>query len=169
MLSAEILIIMTVYKPSYWSNILIPNDHISFSHIFLPFHTLHGVLKARILKWFAILFSSGPHFVRTFHHDPSGLGSPTWHGSQFHWVRQGCGPCDRFDWFSVIVAFILSALWQIRIRGWWNLLDRLTVGETRSCFDGRGCDQQIFNPTFCWWVGLCSLPVVWPETKLWWR
>ena len=29
--------------------------------IILPFHTVHGVLKARILKWFAIPFSSGPH------------------------------------------------------------------------------------------------------------
>ena len=29
------------------------------------FHTVHGVLKARILKWFAIPFSSEPHFVRT--------------------------------------------------------------------------------------------------------
>ena len=28
------------------------------------FHTVHGVLKARILKWFAIPFSSGPRFVR---------------------------------------------------------------------------------------------------------
>ena len=27
--------------------------------IILPFHTVHGVLKARILKWFAIPFSSG--------------------------------------------------------------------------------------------------------------
>ena len=26
----------------------------------LPFHTVHGVLKAKILKWFAIPFSSGP-------------------------------------------------------------------------------------------------------------
>ena len=39
--------------------------------IFLPFHTVHRVLKARILKWFAIPFSSGPHFVRTLHHDPN--------------------------------------------------------------------------------------------------
>ena len=38
-------------------------------------------LKARILKWFAIPFSSGPHFVRALHHDPSFLGGPTWHGS----------------------------------------------------------------------------------------
>ena len=28
------------------------------------FHTVHGVLKARILKWFAIAFSSGTSFVR---------------------------------------------------------------------------------------------------------
>ena len=32
--------------------------------IFLPFHTVHGVLKARTLKWFAIPLSSGPHSVR---------------------------------------------------------------------------------------------------------
>ena len=25
---------------------------------------MHGVLKARILKWFAISFYSGPHFVK---------------------------------------------------------------------------------------------------------
>ena len=40
--------------------------HILF---FLPFHTVHGVLKARILKWFAIYFSRRPHFVRTLHHE----------------------------------------------------------------------------------------------------
>ena len=39
----------------------------------LPFHAVHGALKARILKGFAIPFSSGPHFVRTLHHDPSVL------------------------------------------------------------------------------------------------
>ena len=31
--------------------------------IFLPFHTVHGVLKARMLKQFAIPFSSGPSLV----------------------------------------------------------------------------------------------------------
>ena len=31
--------------------------------IILPFHTFHGVLKARIRKWFAIPFSSGPHHI----------------------------------------------------------------------------------------------------------
>ena len=42
----------------------------SFSVLsFLPFHTVHGVLKARILKWFAIPCSSGPHFVWTLELD----------------------------------------------------------------------------------------------------
>ena len=44
--------------------------------IILPFHTVHGVLKARILKWFAIPFSSGPQSVRSLHHDPPVLGCP---------------------------------------------------------------------------------------------
>ena len=46
-----------------------PREFIFQCSIFLPFHTVHGVLKARVLKWFAIPFSSGPCFVRTLHHD----------------------------------------------------------------------------------------------------
>ena len=56
----------------------------------MPFHTVHGVLKARILKWLAIPFSSGPHSVRLLHHDPPVLGCPA-DMAQFHWVKQGCG------------------------------------------------------------------------------
>ena len=63
---------------------------------FFPFHITHGVLKAIILKWFATSFFSKPHFVRTLHQDPSILGGPTWHGSYFYWIREGCGPCDQF-------------------------------------------------------------------------
>ena len=55
-----------------------PVEFIFQCPIFLPFHTVHGVLKARILKWFAI--SSGPHSVRPLHHDPPVLGGPTRHG-----------------------------------------------------------------------------------------
>ena len=40
-------------------------------HIFLPFNSVHGVLKARILMSFAIPFSSGPLSVRPLHHDLS--------------------------------------------------------------------------------------------------
>ena len=62
--------------------------------VFLPFHTVHGVLKARILKWFAIPFSSGPRFVRTLHHDPSVWVTLHSMAHSFN-VRQGCGPCDQ--------------------------------------------------------------------------
>ena len=75
-------ILSGVISPLIFSSILgtcRPGEFIFLYPIFLPFHTVHGVLKARILKWFAIPFSSGPHFVRTLHHDPSVLGDPTWH------------------------------------------------------------------------------------------
>ena len=70
-----------------------PGKFNSQCHIFLSFHTVHGFLKAKMLRWFANPFSSGPRFVRILHHDPSILGAPTQHASQFHWVRQGC---DQF-------------------------------------------------------------------------
>ena len=41
----------------------------------------YPTLKARILKWLAIPFSSGPHSVRPLHHDLPVLGGPTRHGS----------------------------------------------------------------------------------------
>ena len=65
---------------AYWA----PTDLMSSSFSvlsFFPFHTVYGVLKARILKWFSIPFSSGPCFVRTLYHDQSVLGGTTWHGS----------------------------------------------------------------------------------------
>ena len=46
-----------------------------------PFPTVHGVLGARILEWFAISFSRGPHFVRNLHYDPHILDGPAPHGS----------------------------------------------------------------------------------------
>ena len=56
----------------YW----VPTDlgSSSFNVIFFPFHIFHGVLKARILKWFAIAFSCGPRFARALYHDPSVSG-----------------------------------------------------------------------------------------------
>ena len=60
---------------TYW-----PGEFLFQYPIILPFHTVHGFLKARILKWFAIPFSSGPRSVRPLHHDLSILGGPTRHG-----------------------------------------------------------------------------------------
>ena len=60
---------------TYW-----PGELLFQCPIFLPFRTVHEVFKARILKWFAIPFSSTPRFVRTLHHDLSVLGCPARHG-----------------------------------------------------------------------------------------
>ena len=53
-------------------------------------YTVYGVLKARILKWCAVPFSSGPCFVRTLHHGLSLVALPGMAHSFI--VRQGCGP-----------------------------------------------------------------------------
>ena len=85
-----------------------PGEFIFQCPVFLPFHTVHGVLKARILKWFAIPFSSGPHSVRPLHHDPSILGGPTRHGllSQTRLWSMWSGWLVCCD-----CGFRLSALW----------------------------------------------------------
>ena len=44
---------------TYW-----PGEFIFQCPIFLPFHTVHGVLKARMRKSFAIPFFSGPHLSK---------------------------------------------------------------------------------------------------------
>ena len=70
----HLFILSGIISPLISSSILgtyQPEEFIFQYPIFLPFHTVHGVLKARVLKWFAIPFSSGPRFVRT-------LTRPSW-------------------------------------------------------------------------------------------
>ena len=79
-----LFILSRVISPQFSSSILgtyHPGEFIFQYPIFLPFHTVHGVLKARILKWLAIPFSRGSHFAINLNHDLSVLGGPTWHGS----------------------------------------------------------------------------------------
>ena len=40
---------------------------------------------------------------------------------------------------------------------WW---ESLTEGETGSCSDGQMMLSKSFIEFFCWWVGLCSLPII---------
>ena len=79
----------------------------------IAFPTVHGVLKARILKWLAIPFSSGPRSVRPLHHDLPALVCPAgmaW----FHWVRQGCGSREirltsfLWVWFQCVCPLMPS-------------------------------------------------------------
>ena len=63
----HLFILSGVIPPLFSSSILgtyQPGEFIFQCPIFLPFHTVHGVLKARMLKWFAIPLSSGPCFVK---------------------------------------------------------------------------------------------------------
>ena len=60
----HLFILSGVISPQISSSILDTYQHGEFIFqcpIFLPFHAIYGVLKARILKWFAIPFSNGPH------------------------------------------------------------------------------------------------------------
>ena len=79
----SLFILSGAISPVFSSSILgtyQPGEFIFQYHLFAFSYCSWG-FKARILKWFAIPFSSGPHFVRTLHHDPSILGGPTQHGS----------------------------------------------------------------------------------------
>ena len=74
---------------AYWAPTDLGSSSFSVLSFCLFICTVHGVLKARLLKWFAIPFSTGPHSVRPLHHNPPVLGgsaaaipllSPTRHG-----------------------------------------------------------------------------------------
>ena len=88
-------------------------------HIFLPFHTVYGVLKARIVKWFAISSSSGPCVVRTLHH---GLSWVALCSMAHSFIELDKAVVYEISLISFLwLVFILSALWGIRIRGLWKL------------------------------------------------
>ena len=59
----HLFILSGVISPLISSSILgtyLPGEFIFQCPIFLSFHTVHGVLKAKLLEWFVIPFSSGP-------------------------------------------------------------------------------------------------------------
>ena len=58
----------------------------SSSALSFAFSYCHQVLKARIQKWFAIPFSSGPHSVRPLHHHGSWV---TLHGMAHSFIELG--------------------------------------------------------------------------------
>ena len=91
------------YWAPYW-----PGEFLFQYPIILPFHTVHGVIKARILKWFAIPFSSGPLSVRPLHHDRLGWPYMTWPS----FIELDKLWSMWLDWLVVCYCgFSLSALW----------------------------------------------------------
>ena len=81
----------------------------------------------------------------------------------------------------ILVSFLwlwlsVFPLWR-RIRGLCKLSDGrdwlwgklgLALWGSWVLLCGQGHAQQIFHPIFCWWMGLCSLSVVWPEAAQSW-
>ena len=51
-----------------------PEGLIFWCYVFWSFHAVHGVLKARMLEWFAVPSSSGARFCQNSSYDPSVLG-----------------------------------------------------------------------------------------------
>ena len=114
-----------------------PGEFIFQCPIFLPFHTVHGVLKAR-LKWFAI-----PSPVDHVFSELSIMTCPSWMAR--HSMAHSFTELDKA---VVHVISLISFLWlwfsfclplrdkdrRFMEASWW---ERLTVGETGSCSDGQ--------------------------------
>ena len=81
-----------------------PGEFVFQCPIFLPFHMVHGVLKARILKWFAIPFSSGPHSVHDAPH------SPPW-PARLAWPHMAWLSFIELDKAVIHVIGLTSFLW----------------------------------------------------------
>ena len=74
------LLVIALHPSSitYWI-LLTWEAYLPISYLFAPLYCSWGS-RDRNTGWFAIPSSSGPHFVRTLHFDPSILGGPVWHG-----------------------------------------------------------------------------------------
>ena len=100
---AQPFILSGVISPLFSSSIighwLTWGVHLSASYLFAFSYCSWGSQGKNtevVFQYWSGPFSSGPCVVRALHHEPFILGGPTQHGSLFHWVQQGCGPCDQF-------------------------------------------------------------------------
>ena len=123
---------------TYW-----PGEFIFQCPIFLPFHTVHGVLKARILKWFAIHFSRGPILSEL-----SSMTCPSW--VALHSMAHSFIGLDKAVVHVISLVSFLCLWFSVCLpsdgegsKAYGSLL----MGET----DCRGI-RVLF-----WWVGPCSV------------
>ena len=89
----ELLVSRFPLCPSSIPDTFWPGGLIFQCHIFLPSHTIHGVLEAGIPEWLAIPSSRGPRFVRTLHCNLSILVAL--HGMAYGFIELcKCLQCD---------------------------------------------------------------------------
>ena len=96
---------------------------------FCLFHTVHGILKARILKWFAIPFSSGPHSVRPLHHDLPVLENFEHH---FTSVWDECNCVVVWALFGIAFCWDWNENWPFPVL--WPLLSFPQVSRCPICY-----------------------------------
>ena len=125
---------------AYWTPIDLRGS--SFSVIcFLPFCIVHGFLKARLLKWFSIPFSSEPCFVKILHHELSVLHGPTGMAHSFIKLHKAV----------IHVIILVSFLWLwfsfCLPSDWWGYL----------CSLPHGRDRLWGKLILLWWARPCSI------------
>ena len=135
-------ILSEVISPLISSSILAtyqPGEFIFQCPIFLPFHTFHGVLKSRILKWCALPFSSGPHSVRPLHRDRS--------------VSGGTSPQSKNKTYNCIKVSMWRLVADLFITLNWKLLNaslkkkiHWTIADLLCCVNFRYIAKSIGYP-----------------------
>ena len=130
-----------------------PRGIIFQCHIFLRFHTVHGVCVARILKWFAVHFSMGQVLSEL-----STMTCPSWmtlHGMAHNFIE-----LDKSVIHVIILVcflwlqFLFWRLWvysscffclpfvdedkRLGQASWW---EGMAMGKTGSCSGGQGHAQ----------------------------
>ena len=129
-MSIESVMLSSSILGTYW-----PGEFIFQCHILLPFHTVHGVLKARIMKWFAI-----PSPVDHILSELSTMTRPSWvalHDMAHSFISRLWSMWS--DWLVFcdcgfhFVFPLMEKDKRLMEASWWQ---RLTEGETGSCSDG---------------------------------
>ena len=141
-----------------------------------PFSVLYFYLFMQFMGFSRQEYWSGLSFPSPVDHVLSKLSTmtrPSWvalHGMAHTFIK--------LDKAVVHVISLISFLWLWFSfcllsdgEGLWKLPDGRDRqrGKLGLVLMGRAMLSKFLIPIFCWWAGLFSLPVVWPEAKLWWR
>ena len=116
--------------------------HLSVSYLF-PFAYCSWVLKARILKWFAIPFSSGPHFAILWKYNQVLL----WRGAPTSKVHKSW---NSFPWYwNLLLIKGLAIGGNVSVKTiacvMWKVLIHFGLRETMPCCYENCCKITSFQ------------------------
>ena len=127
-------------------HLLIWGVHLSVSYLFAFSCCSWG---SRQECWSGLPFLSPvTTFCQNFPPDLSMLSGPTQHGSKFHWVRQGCGPCDQHRLESANVSYFYSvfetSLYQLLLKK--DQAKRILMPKRGIFRGGKTCSHSFQRP-----------------------